>query len=344
MPQTKGMDLSAQERYSRQILFAPIGEAGQQTLLQSHVAIVGCGALGSFLAGALGRAGVGHLTLVDRDYVEASNLQRQWLYEEADAQDATPKPIAAARALARINSSIRTTPKVVDLTPANIDEVLESPDLILDGTDNFEARYLINDYCLQQEIPWVYGAAVGSYGLVMPVVPGASACLQCVYPKPPQGAQPTCETFGVLGAITAMVAAWQSALALQILIGAPVPRKITTFDVWKGTTRQVDMPAKDAECPACGKGEYSYLDGDHRAPISLCGRDAVQIHERNRPLNLEELKGRLERLAPVRANDFALRFFPAPYELTIFPDGRAIIKGTQDVAIARTLYAKYVGA
>ena len=331
------------DRYSRQILFSPIGEAGQERLLASRVAIVGCGALGSFHAAALARAGVGTLRLIDRDYVEPSNLQRQWLYDEADAAEALPKAVAAARAIARFNSTITVHPHVADLTPATADDLLAGVDLILDGTDNFETRYLINDFALRYNIPWIYGAAVGSYGLTMPILPGQSCCLQCVYPAPPSGAQPTCETDGVLSSITTAIGALQVGMAIKLLTGAAPAAKITTLDIWNTSLRQIDQPPPDPDCPACGRREFIYLDGERRAPISLCGRNAVQIHERNRPLNLPELAARLERLGNVRQNDFALRFFLPPYELTIFADGRAIIKGTQDVGLARSLYARYIG-
>ncbi len=331
------------DRYSRQILFSPIGEPGQERLLASRVAIVGCGALGSFHAAALARAGVGTLRLIDRDYVEPSNLQRQWLYDEADAAEALPKAAAAARAIARFNSSIIVEPLIADLTPATADDLLADVDLILDGTDNFETRYLINDFALSNQVPWIYGAAVGSYGLTMPILPGQTCCLQCVYPAPPTGAQPTCETDGVLSSVTTAIGALQVGMAIKLLIGSTPAFKITTLDVWNTALRQIDQPPPDPDCPACGRREFIYLDGERRAPISLCGRNAVQIHERNRPLNLPELAARLERLGTVRQNDFALRFFLPPYELTIFADGRAIIKGTQDVGVARSLYARYIG-
>jgi len=334
------------ERYSRQILFAGLGEDGQERLLRAHAAVVGCGALGSFQAAALARAGVGRLTIVDRDYVEPGNLQRQWLFDESDAAEALPKAVAAERHLARINSAVQARGVVADLTPENVDELLGQAEVILDGTDNFETRYLINDYALSRAIPWIYGAAVGSYGLTMPVIPGRTACLRCVYPDPPAGAQPTCETAGVLNSITAVIAALQSADALKILAGLTdaVRARLTTVDVWEGGIRQIEQPARDPDCPACGARDFVYLEGQRRAPVSLCGRNAVQIHERARPLDLAQLQAALRPLGEVRANEFALRFFTGPYEMTIFPDGRAIIKGTTDAALARSLYARYVGA
>jgi molybdopterin/thiamine biosynthesis adenylyltransferase len=332
------------ERYSRQILFHGIGEAGQQRLLDARVVVVGCGALGSFEAGSLARAGVGYLRIIDRDYVELSNLQRQWLFDQCDVEQALPKSVAAARRLAAINSDIRIEPVVADLTSANADDLLSECDLILDGTDNFETRYLINDYAVSRGRPWVYGAAVGSYGISMAVAPGKTACLRCVYPDPPPGAQPTCETAGVLGSLTALVASLQVSEGIKILCGADPSRKITTVDVWTGEIRQISEPGPDPQCPACGLRQFPYLNGEHRAPVSLCGRNAVQIHERARPLDLRELAERLTPLGLVRANEFALRFEIPPYLLTIFPDGRAIVKGTTDVGVARSLYARYIGS
>jgi molybdopterin/thiamine biosynthesis adenylyltransferase len=312
--------------------------------LDARVAVVGCGALGSFQAGALARAGIGFLRIIDRDYVELSNLQRQWLFDQCDVEQGLPKAIAAARKIAAINSDIEAEPAVADLTPENIDDLLGDTGLILDGTDNFETRYLINDYAVRRGRPWVYGAAVGSYGITMPVLPGTTACLRCVYPDPPGGAQPTCETAGVLGSITALIASLQVSEALKILCGVDVSRKITTVDVWSGEIRQLVQPSPDERCPACGRREFPYLLGERRSPVSLCGRDAVQIHERSRPLDLEDLAARLAPLGVVRANEFALRFETPPYLLTVFPDGRAIVKGTTDVGVARSLYARYVGA
>jgi molybdopterin-synthase adenylyltransferase len=332
------------ERYSRQILFAGIGEQGQQQLLDARVAVAGCGALGSFQAGALARAGIGFLRIIDREYVELSNLQRQWLFDECDVEQAMPKAAAAARKMAAINSGVRVEPVVADLTPSNVEDLLGGVDLILDGTDNFETRYLINDFAVERGLPWVYGAAVGSYGITMPIVPGETACLRCIYPDPPAGAQPTCETAGVLGTVTALIASLQVSEAMKILCGVEPARKITTVNVWSGEIRQVSQPGPLSECPACGLREFPYLTGERRAPVSLCGHNAVQIHERARPLELRELAARLAPLGPVRSNEFALRFEVPPYLLTIFPDGRAIIKGTTDVGVARSLYARYIGA
>ena len=338
------MGPSDRERYSRQILFEGIGESGQQSLLASHAVVVGCGALGSFHAAALARAGVGRITIIDRDYVEPSNLQRQWLFEEDDAAQALPKAAAAERRVRAINSAVQVCGVVADLTASNALELLAA-DVILDGTDNFDTRYLLNDFSISHGVPWIYGAAVGSYGLTMPVIPGRTACLRCVYPEQPEGAQPTCETAGVLNAIVSLIASLQVADALKILCGRKeqVEPRITTADIWSGGIRQVAMPARDPDCPACGRREFPFLQESRRPPARLCGRNAVQIQERERPIDLTELKARLEPLGEVRANEFALRFRVEPYEMTIFPDGRAIVKGTSDTGIARSLYARYIG-
>ena len=335
----------ADSRYSRQSRFAPLGEEGQRRIQSARVVVVGLGALGSVQADLLARAGVGELRLIDRDFVELSNLQRQTLYQESDAAEALPKAVAAARRLALVNSEVRVEALVSDLSPRNIEEALEGAAVILDGTDNFETRYLINDFAVREGIPWIYGAAVGSYGLKLAIVPGPTACFRCVYPEPPRGAQPTCETEGVLGPVTAAIAALQAGDALKILACGKesVTARLTTMDVWTGQIRQTAPPARDPDCPCCATREFPHLEGKHRAPISLCGRNAVQIHERSRPVDLPELASRLGALGPVRVNEFALRAALEPYELTVFPDGRAIIKGTTDAGVARSVYARYVG-
>jgi adenylyltransferase/sulfurtransferase len=332
------------ERYSRQIRFTPLGAGGQESLLSSCVAIIGCGALGSFQGGALARAGVGRLILIDRDFVELSNLQRQWLYDEADAAAAVPKAVAAARAIARFASGCTLTTHVADLTAGNISDLLDGADLLMDGTDNFETRYLINEYAVRHRIAWVYGGAVGSYGVTMPVVPGVTACFACVYPAAPGGVLPTCETAGVLGPATSLVASLQSAQALRILSGNGANPTITTADVWTGAIRQIAVPDPNPDCAVCALGRFELLERERRVPISLCGRNAVQIHERSRPLDLGELRRQLSGCCEVRMNEFGLRFFPENYEITVFPDGRAIIKGTTDTGVARSLYSRFIGS
>jgi molybdopterin-synthase adenylyltransferase len=332
------------DRYSRQILFSPIGTQGQQRIRGARVAIVGCGALGSFQAEALARAGVGSLRLIDRDYVDLSNLQRQWLYTEADARSETPKAVAGVKRLAEVNRDIEAVPFVADLTPSNAEELLSGCDLILDGTDNFETRYILNDISVKLDIPWIYGGAVGSYGIVMPIVPGRGPCFGCIYPDPPTGAQPTCDVDGVLNSTTATVAALQSSLGLRLIVGWPEFQAfVHTIDVWTGETRRVVMAKADENCPTCQDRQFRYLEGRRRVPVSMCGRNAVQLHERARPLNLAEMAERLRPLGDVRVNEFALRMNLPQYQLTFFPDGRAIVKGTTDVGIARSLYSRFVG-
>jgi molybdopterin/thiamine biosynthesis adenylyltransferase len=336
--------LSDTERFSRQTRFAPFGKEGQENLGGATAAIVGCGALGTVQASLLARAGLGTIRLIDRDYVEESNLQRQLLYTETDACQALPKAEAARRHLLEANSGIRIETYVSDLNPENADDLLAGAGVILDGTDNFETRLLINDYSVREGIPWIYGAAVASYGIAMPVMPGDSACFRCVYPEPPAGAQPTCETAGVLGPVTSVIGSIQAMEAMKILSGRPsaVRRRIFTADLWNGPIRETAMPPRDADCPCCGRRDFAFLNG-RRAPVSLCGRNAVQIHELRRPLDLVELAARLKGLGAVRANEFALRFTSGNHEITVFPDGRAIIKGTTDIGVARGIYSKYIG-
>jgi molybdopterin/thiamine biosynthesis adenylyltransferase len=337
---------SPESRYSRQIRFAPIGEQGQSRIGAARVAVVGCGALGTAQAEILARAGVGTLRLIDRDFVEFSNLQRQFLFDEVDAREGFPKAAAAARRLGQINAAVVVEPVIADLTAANALELLGDADLILDATDNFETRYLLNDVAVKRNVPWIYGAAVGSYGLKFSVVPGRTACFRCIYPDPPGGVQPTCETAGVLGPVTAAIASLQAADALKILAAGAdsVTARLTTIDVWSGEIRQLDPPARDPKCPCCVEHRFTSLEGSRRLLASLCGRNAVQVHERTRPIDLHELADQLRNAGPVRANEYAVRVLLDRYEMTVFRDGRAIIKGTDDISVARSLYARYIGA
>lgn len=332
------------DRFSRQIRFAPLGREGQENLARATAVIVGCGALGTVQAGLLARAGIGVIRLIDRDYVDENNLQRQVLYTEADARESLPKAEAARRHLLDANSEVRVEAYISDLNPENAADLLGGAAVILDGTDNFETRFLMNDFSVHAGIPWIYGAAVGSYGITMPVLPGDSACFRCIYPEAPAGLQPTCETAGILGPVTSLIGSMQTMDALQILSGrgASVRRKILTADLWNGPVREMAIPDRDPDCPCCGRRQFVWLQG-RRAPVSLCGRNAVQIHERQRPLDLSQLAQRLDGLGTVRANEFALRFTNEHFELTVFPDGRAIIKGTTDIGVARSVYARYVG-
>jgi adenylyltransferase/sulfurtransferase len=334
------------ERYSRQILFGGIGEAGQKKLLASAVAIVGCGATGSALASLLARAGVGMLRIIDRDYVEASNLQRQTLFDESDAEQSLPKAVAAARRIASFNSQIVVEPQVSDLTPENADSLLEGVQLILDGTDNFETRYLVNDYAVQASLPWIYTAAVGSYGVTLNVLPGKTACLACMFPESPSGMVETCETSGILNSAVNVVASIAATEALKLLVGAEdrLRRTLLSWDVWFNERAEISAESPRSGCRACGERDFVHLAGEGRPHITLCGRNSVQIHERHRPIDFGELQERLRPHGKVKHNDFVLKFWHEPYEMTLFPDGRAIIKGTTDTGVARSLYARYVGS
>jgi len=327
------------DKYSRQVLFQPIGVEGQERLLRSRVVIAGCGALGTAQANGLVRAGVGTLRIVDRDYVEESNLQRQILFDEADALENLPKAVAAERKLRRINSDVAVEGVIADIDSQNAEDLLGGFHLILDGTDNFEARYLVNDVSIKLGIPWVYGAVVASYGTTLTVIPGRTACLACVFPEPPQGLHETCDTAGIIGPGVAWVAAVQVAEALKVLAGRTddLHGSLLAYDVWKNRFQQV-KPKMDPGCRACGAREFVHLEGGGPAYVSLCGRNSVQIHQREpRKLDLAALQARLARFGSVRANDHLLRCILEPYELTVFPDGRAIVKGTQDPAVARGL-------
>jgi len=339
-----------EERYSRQILFRGIGADGQRKLAAARVAIVGCGATGSALAGLLARAGVGTLRIIDRDYVEPSNLQRQSLFDEKDAAESLPKAIAAARKIAAFNSQIVVEPKVADLVPGNIAAQLEEMSLILDGTDNFETRYLINDYAVERSLPWIYSAAVGSYAVTLNILPGQTACLACIFPDSPRGMVETCETSGILNSAVNLVASIAATEALKLLVGGTpvsVPqlrRTLLSFDVWSNEHAEISAAKPHPGCRACGERDFVHLAGEGRPHITLCGRNSVQIHERQRPIDFTELDRLLRPHGTVRHNDFVLKFWRDPYEITLFPDGRAIIKGTTDTAVARSLYARYVGS
>ena len=337
--------LEMNDRYSRQVLFQQIGAEGQKRLSEARVAIVGCGATGSALAALLARSGVGTLRILDRDYVEPTNLQRQALFDEEDARESVPKAIAAARQIARFNSQIVVEPHVADLIPANVDSLLGGCDLILDGTDNFETRYLINDYAVKNSVAWIYAAAVGSYAVTMNILPGETACLACIFPESPRGTVQTCETAGILNSAVSLVASIAATEALKFLVGArsKMRRTLVSWDVWTNERAELAAIQPRAECRACA-GDFVHLAGEGRPHITLCGRNSVQIHERQRPVDFAELSTRLQPHGKVRHNEFVLKFWRDPYEMTLFPDGRAIIKGTTDTAIARSLYARFVGS
>ncbi|MGA8619949.1 MAG: ThiF family adenylyltransferase [Candidatus Sulfotelmatobacter sp.] len=336
-----------EERYSRQILFRGIGKRGQSQLAAGRVAIVGCGATGSALSSLLARAGVGMLRIIDRDYVEASNLQRQSLFEESDAAESLPKAIAAARKIAAFNSEILVEGRVEDVIPSNIDVLLEGVDVVVDGTDNYETRYLVNDYAVKKSLPWIYAAAVGSYGVTMNILPGRSACLACIFPDTPQGMVETCETLGILNTVVSLVASVAATEAMKLLVGGVTAKQLRqtlwSFDVWTNEHAEIAAARPRPDCRACGRHDFVHLAGEGRPHITMCGRNSVQIHERSRPIDFAEMHQRLETHGAVRHNEFVLKFWREPYELTLFPDGRAIVKGTTDTGIARSLYARYVG-
>ena len=342
------------ERYSRQVLFAPIGEAGQQRLAASTVAIVGCGATGAASAALLARAGVGTLILIDRDFVEESNLQRQVLFDEADAAAATPKAEAARRQIARFNSDTKVRAHVADLVPDNIHTLLAGAQLILDATDNFETRYLINDYAVEQSSPgqgehlvaWIYAAAVGAYAATMNILPGETACLACLFPKPPTGPVETCDTAGILNTAVNLAASIQVTEALKYLTGArdAMRRSLLAWDLWQNDRSEISAATPRQDCEVCGLHDFAHLRGEGRPHITLCGRNSVQIHEHHRPVDLAAAAERLRPHGDVRQNGLLLQFRRGPHTLTLFADGRALIQGTTDIALARTLYARYVGS
>lgn len=341
---------SAPYRYIRQTIFAPIGKSGQEKISNASVVLVGCGALGSAAADQLARAGVGRLRLIDRDFVEIHNLQRQSLYTEADVADRTPKAIAAAQRLATVNSGIEIEPVIDDLDPTNIARLLGGFDLIIDGTDNFETRYLLNDYAVANGVPWIYGGVIGGYGMTMTIRPGITACLRCVFPEPPPaGTAPTCDTAGVIGPAVHAVASFEVAEALKYLVGAHdhLNNGLLSFDLWNLSTDRIPTGGPRSDCPCCNKHEYPYLNKpqDDRETV-LCGQDSVQVRLRQPiSLDLDALSRRLANTGEVKLNKFLLRFTDEATgrELTVFPDGRAIVRGTTDGDEARRLYDVYVG-
>ena len=334
------------ERYSRQVLFPGIGAEGQEKLGRSRVAIVGCGATGSVLSSLLVRAGVGYVRIIDRDYIEASNLQRQVLFDERDAAESLPKAVAAERKLREINSTVTVEGHVEDLTPGNCEELLEEVDLILDGTDNFETRYLLNDYGVREGRAWIYTAAVGSYGVTMNILPGEGACLACVFPQAPTGAVETCDTGGILNSAVNLIGSIAVTEAMKFLVGArdKMRRTLLSFDAWHNDHSEIRAERPRVDCSVCQERKFGYLAGQGHAHISLCGRNSVQIHERRRPIDFAELEGRLKAHGEVRYTEYVLKFVRAPFELTLFPDGRGIIKGTTDTGVARSFYARFVGS
>jgi molybdopterin-synthase adenylyltransferase len=376
--------ITDQDRYSRQILFPGIGPAGQSALARAHVAIIGVGATGAATASLLARAGVGTLTLIDRDFVEPSNLQRQVLFDEADARESLPKAEAARRKIALFNSNITVHSHIADLIPANIHELLAPAHLILDATDNFETRYLINDYAVQQSKPWIYAAAIGAYAATMNILPKhpgptqegchsdpelvegeepphlsfrtersdvpvswqPTACLACIFPKPPTGPVETCDTAGILSTAVNLAASIQTTEALKLLTNQPhlMRRTLYSYDLWANQRSEINTRTPNPDCPVCTHRQFTHLAGEGRPHITLCGRNSVQIHEHHRPIDFAALRTRLLPHGPVRFNALLLRFERAPHTFTLFPDGRCLIQGTTDIALARSLYARFIGS
>lgn len=336
-------------RYSRQTLFEPIGPTGQARLADARVVILGCGALGSVSASTLVRAGVGHVTIIDRDFVEESNLQRQVLFDEADAREMVPKAVAAERRLARINSSIAVRGIVADVNHSNVETLIGDADIVVDGTDNFETRFLLNDACVKHGRPWVYGACIGSFGLAMAIIPGETPCLRCVVQAPPPGATPTGDTSGIIGPIVNLVSSIQCTEALKVLTGQPhlVVPALISIDVWDLRLQRLNVrPLRDlGECPCCSRQQYEHLSAAQSSQTTtLCGRDSVQISfPGGHVVDFEAIGRRLSTVTAVQRNAFLLRCRLDRYDFTLFRDGRAIVDGTSDTAVARGLYARYIG-
>ncbi|HEU5375914.1 MAG TPA: ThiF family adenylyltransferase [Ktedonobacteraceae bacterium] len=336
------------ERYSRQTLFTPIGKTGQARLEQASVAILGCGALGTGLANSLCRAGVGRLLIADRDYIELNNLQRQILFDEEDIAQHLPKAVAAVRRLRKVNSETRLEALVEDINAESIETLTQEVDLVLDATDNFETRYLLNDACIKHKRPWIYSGVIASYGVTMNILPGDTPCLRCVFPEMPlPGTTATCDTAGVLNGVVAAITGVAATEALKILLKSDrISREMFWMDLWENTSERIGLP-RDPNCPTCGQHTYEFLETlDSTRSTSLCGRDAVQVRG-GRPgarLDLAALAERLGPVGQVAHNEFLLRFTIDGYELTVFPDARAIIKGTDDEQVARSVYARYIGA
>ena len=339
--------ISTPDRYSRQTLFGPIGKEGQEQLGRSSVAIIGCGALGTVLANNLCRAGIGRLVIADRDYIELNNLQRQILFDEDDIARRLPKAVAAAEKLRRVNSTTRIEALVEDINADGIESLVKGVDLVLDATDNFETRYLLNDVCVKYGRPWIYSGVIASYGVTMNIVPGDTPCLRCIFPEMPlPGTTATCDTAGVLNGIVGAISGVASTEALKLLLKSEnVSRAMFWMDVWENTSERIELP-RQPDCPTCGQHYYEFLDSlAGTSSTSLCGRNAVQVRSGRRGdrIDLANLAERLRPVGQVASNEFLLRLIVDGYELTVFPDARAIIKGTDDEQVARSVYARSVG-
>jgi len=337
--------MSMDGRYSRQELFSPIGPEGQARIRSARVLIAGCGGLGSNSANVLARAGVGFLRIVDRDLVELSNLERQLLFEECDARDGAPKAVAAARHLSAINSEVQVEPVVADIGPDNVLDLLQGIDLVLDGFDNLEARYLLNDACVKQNVPWIYASCVSATVMAGVIVPGKTACFRCVHQElPERGAVRTCDMAGIIGPAALVAASVQASIALRLLTGKALPEaSLIVADVWDLSLDRIAV-TRNENCPCCALKQFDFLNMPGQQAITLCGRNAVQVRTafERRP-DFKALAGRLGVVGTVRVNDHLLRLSAPPYELTLFEDGRAIVKGTADLMLARSLVARWVG-
>ena len=334
------------ERYSRQVLFSGIGPQGQARLASAHIALVGCGATGAAAASLLARSGVGRLTLIDRDFVETSNLQRQVLFDEQDAREALPKAEAARRKIALFNSDTAIQAQVADLVPGNIHTLLSGAALVLDATDNYQTRYLINDYAIEQGIPWIYAGAVGAYAVSMSILPGETACLACLFPEAPIGLVETCDTAGILNTAVNLAASIEVTEALKYLVGAraAMRRTLISHDLWTNERSEVSSRLPRAGCSVCQGRDFRHLRGESRPYITLCGRNSVQIHEHGRPVEFAALAAKLAHHGSVRYNSLTLRFTRGAHTITVFADGRAVVQGTSDTSVARSLYARFLGA
>jgi molybdopterin-synthase adenylyltransferase len=342
---------TASSRYDRQARFAPLGEEGQRRLLASRALVCGCGALGSVIAETLVRAGVGFVRVVDRDFVELNNLQRQVLYDEQDVADNLPKAIAAANKLRRINSEIQIDPIVADVTHHNVTQLANDADVIVDGTDNFATRFLLNDFAVKHSKPWIYGGCIGAEGQTMTILPGKTACLACLMAEaPPPGTTPTCDTAGIIAPIVNVIASIEAAEALKILSGhaEAASSRLSIIDLWDNQLRQVDLTRlhENSDCRVCKHGEFAWLAGERGDTSAvLCGRNAVQLSApAGTSLSLTDLASRLAGVGRIQQNAFLLRLYVSDYVVTVFPDGRTIVGGTNDVATARTVHARYIGA
>ena len=338
------------ERYSRQILFQHIGGERQKVLTNSSAVVIGCGALGTVSSSYLTRAGIGQIRIIDRDFIEESNLQRQILFDENDISENLPKAIAAQRKLQKINTKVKIEGIVTDVNYANIEELTQGVDIIIDGTDNFETRFLINDFCVKNSVPWIYGACIGGRGVVMNIIPSDTPCLRCVFETMPQiGSFPTCDTAGVIGPIAGIIASIQVTEAIKILSEdyESINKTLIEIDVWNTKFRQIDVSGLKElnNCPTCKLHNYTFLEAEDGVMATfLCGKNAVQVMSRNRGnIDLRQLEQRLGSVADVSCNAFMLKFKVKDHEFTVFPDGRAIITGTADSSTAKTLYSKYLG-